>query len=199
MPEPDHHAARGAAAMQRGDMSATISSLARGVCRSKAGLILAAAVFIVCHGSAAVSTSQETQAPAARSVVDGVYTEEQAKRGGPLYAQQCASCHGQSLEGTESAPTLNGDAFMSNWSGLTVGDLFERIRLTMPKNDPGHLSPEQNADLLAYILQVNRLPPGKTELPSEPEVLKQITFDAAKTSKAAIRAAEAAVEAAEIW
>jgi mono/diheme cytochrome c family protein len=145
---------------------------------TKAGMILAAAVFIVCDGWAAVS--KEAQAPAARSVVDGVYTEEQAKRGEPRYAQQCASCHGQSLEGTDRAPTLNGDAFMSNWSGLTVGDLFERIRLTMPKNDPGHLSPEQGADLLAYMLQVNSFPPGKTELPSAPEGLKQITFDAAK-------------------
>jgi S-disulfanyl-L-cysteine oxidoreductase SoxD len=161
-------------------MSAAISSLARRVSRSKAGIMLAAAVFIVCHGSAAVSTSQETQAPAARSVVDGVYTEEQAKRAEPLYAQQCASCHGQSLEGTDQAPTLSGDAFTSNWNGLTVGDLFERIRLTMPKNDPGHLSGEQNADIISYILQVNKFPPGKTELTGEAEILKQIKFDAAK-------------------
>jgi hypothetical protein len=25
--------------------------------------------------------------------------------------------------------------FLSNWNGLTVGDLFERIRTTMPQNN----------------------------------------------------------------
>ena len=47
--------------------------------------------------------AQEEQA--ARSVWEGVYTEEQARRGAELYAQECASCHGPLLTGTgEEAP-----------------------------------------------------------------------------------------------
>ena len=37
-------------------------------------------------------------------------------------------------------PPLVGGAFTSNWNDLTVGDLFERIRTTMPLDTPGRLS-----------------------------------------------------------
>src|SRR5713101_3932311 len=119
-------------------------------------------------------------ASAPRSVLDGVYTEAQAKRGEPLYAQQCASCHGPTLDGMDMAPGLTGSGFISNWNGLTVGDLFERIRLTMPQDDPGRLSRQQDADIVAYVLNVNKYPQGKAELPLESEMLKQIRFDAPK-------------------
>ena len=33
-------------------------------------------------------------AQASRSVWDGVYTDEQAKRGQTLYGKECSSCHG---------------------------------------------------------------------------------------------------------
>lgn len=35
------------------------------------------------------------------------------------------------------------------------------------------------ADILAYILQANKLPAGKTELPRDTAALKRIQFDAA--------------------
>ena len=115
-----------------------------------------------------------------RSVWDGVYTDEQSKRGQALYAKECASCHGAELSGGESAPALAGTAFLANWTGLTVGDLFERIRVSMPQQDPGRLSRQQNADILAYVLNANRFPAGKTELDRQTEALKQIRIDAAK-------------------
>ena len=31
-----------------------------------------------------------------------------------------------------------------------LGELFDRIRLSMPGNDPVKLTPQQNADILAY-------------------------------------------------
>jgi mono/diheme cytochrome c family protein len=99
-----------------------------------------------------------------RSVWDGVYTEEQAKRGEALYEKQCSACHGDKLAGRESAPPLTGGAFLSNWNGLTLGDLFERIRRTMPQTSPGKLTRQQNADILAYVLSFNKFPAGKTEL-----------------------------------
>lgn len=115
-----------------------------------------------------------------RSVWDGVYTEEQAKRGQALYGRECASCHGALLAGGEEAPPLAGDAFLANWNGLTVGDLFERMRTSMPQDDPARLSRQQNADILAYLLSGNRFPAGKTELENRTEMLKQIRFEASK-------------------
>jgi len=116
----------------------------------------------------------------ARTIWDGVYTDEQAKRGRPLYDQHCSSCHGASLEGGESAPALAGGEFLSGWDGLTVGDLFERIRTTMPQNKPRSLSREVNADIIAFLFSANQLPAGKTELPSAAEVLKEIRIVANK-------------------
>jgi cytochrome c len=122
------------------------------------------------------------QAPAteSRSVWEGVYTEEQAKRGEPVYSKECATCHGAMLTGGESAPPLTGGAFLANWNGLSLGDLFDRIRKTMPQSNPGRLTRQQDADILAFVLSVNKFPAGKTELYRQSEMLKDIRFESAK-------------------
>jgi|SRR5579863_9174173 len=120
------------------------------------------------------------QSSPSRSVWDGVYTEQQASRGGALYGQECSGCHGESLTGADEAPALSGGAFLANWDGLTVGDLFERIRISMPADRPGKLNREKIADILSYILNFNRFPAGNTELERQTEVLKQIRLEAAK-------------------
>jgi S-disulfanyl-L-cysteine oxidoreductase SoxD len=143
---------------------------------------VAAALFLlaVIGGALRVFRAQEPAASESRSAWDGVYTDEQAKRGEAVYRKECASCHGASLTGGESAPPLTGGAFMSNWNGLTLGDLFDRIRKTMPQNTPGKLSKQQNADVLAFVLSVDKFPPGKTELSKQSEFLKEIRFEAMK-------------------
>ena len=115
-----------------------------------------------------------------RSVWDGVYTKDQAKRGGAFYLQECSNCHGQELQGADMTPALTGLAFTANWDGLTLGDLFERIRITMPADRPGSLARQEIADILAYLLIVNKFPDGETELPREVQALKQILFQANK-------------------
>jgi mono/diheme cytochrome c family protein len=115
-----------------------------------------------------------------RSIWDGVYTAEQAKRGQERYNAQCASCHGDTLAGGESAPPLSGGEFLSTWNGLTIGDLFDRTRATMPQNKPGSLTREAAAEILAYILSVNQFPAGKAELPQSSETLREIRIDAIK-------------------
>lgn len=117
---------------------------------------------------------------ATRSVWDGVYTQEQAERGRPLYNQHCSSCHADTLMGGEMSPPLVGGEFLSNWNGLTLGDLFERIRTTMPQNKAVKLSREVNSDITAYILSVNKFPAGKTELAHSAEFLKDIRIEAEK-------------------
>jgi len=123
--------------------------------------------------------AQDAPSPS-RSVWDGVYTQEQAERGHSLYNRNCASCHGDELAGGDVPPPLAGSGFLANWNGLTVGDLFERIRRSMPQDDPGRLSRQQNADVVAYIFSFNKFPAGKTELAHDTEVLKQIRIEANK-------------------
>jgi hypothetical protein len=55
-----------------------------------------------------------------------------------------------------------------------VGDLFERIRTTMPLDNPGRLSRQQNADVIAFVLKANGWPAGATELASDAGTLRQI-------------------------
>ena len=135
-------------------------------------LIPFAAVF-------ALHTAVHAQPPS-KSIWDGIYTEEQATRGKALYSQECSSCHGGELTGGEMAPPLAGGEFMAGWDGLTVGDLFERIRISMPQNSPGSLSGQQNADILSFIFSANKFPAGTTEMPKEAGILKQIKFEVKK-------------------
>ena len=118
--------------------------------------------------------------PPTKSVWDGVFTEDQAKRGSALYQENCASCHGSELTGGEMAPPLSGGEFMAGWDGLTIGDLFERVRISMPQNAPGSLSGQQNADILAFVFNANKFPAGDAELPKEAGILKTIKFEVKK-------------------
>lgn len=115
-----------------------------------------------------------------RTQWDGVYAKEQASRGERLYVKQCASCHGPDLGGGEMAPGLNGGEFNANWNDLSLGDLFERMRVSMPQNNPGSLTSEENSDILAYILNKDGFPAGDTELPAQTQVLRTIKFVAIK-------------------
>ena len=122
--------------------------------------------------------AQETARPQ-RSVWDGVYTEEQARRGETLYGKECASCHREDTGG-EEASALAGPAFLANWDGLTVGDLCERIRVSMPPDNPRRLSRRQITDILGHMLKLNGFPAGKTELARETDAQKLIRIVATK-------------------
>jgi mono/diheme cytochrome c family protein len=116
------------------------------------------------------------RAQESKTVWDGVYTADQAKRGQALYVQHCGACHGASLMGAEAAPALTGLEFGANWNGLSLGDLFERIRTSMPSDDPGKASAQQKADILAYMLRVGEFPQGATELPRDQQILIGIKY-----------------------
>jgi mono/diheme cytochrome c family protein len=145
-------------------------------------MLLGLPALCACHSTL---DAQQNAAPAsagqsAMSVWNGVYTHEQATRGEALYLTECAECHRPDLGGGDEAPALAGSTFMFNWHGLTLGDLLERIRVSMPQANPGRVSLQQKADILAYILRVNAVPAGTTELTHETERLKQIQFQATK-------------------
>ena len=116
-------------------------------------------------------------AQAKKSVKEGVYTADQAKRGEPIYKEQCAACHGDDLMGSGPMPPLAGNDFAKNWK--TVGDLFDKIHTSMPASAPGSLSEAQTADLIAYIFSVGKYPAGQAELPAKMDALTQITIEPA--------------------
>jgi len=116
-----------------------------------------------------------------RTVWDGVYTEEQATRGEALYGEHCGKCHGATLQGNgEGALPLTGATFKSTWNGVTMGAMFDRVRLSMPQDKPATMTRQQVADLLAFILRANKFPAGTSELARQTDVLNAITFQADK-------------------
>ena len=139
-----------------------------------------------------------------RSVWDGVYTKEQAKRGRPVYARNCTECHGDTpvalapvrpnqmllerqldflrvsdpgASGFSSAPPLSGGVFLRGWKGQTVANLYQFARSEMPQGSPGSLTDQQYADIIAYMFNLSRLPAGENELPSDPQQLNMIIIE----------------------
>ena len=95
------------------------------------------------------------------SVLDGVYTPEQAARGEAVYTSRCIGCHeGQNGDG----PQLMGKAFLDRWREDTLEPLFTFLKTSMPGDLPGGLDERAYVDVTAYILQANSFPAGKKEL-----------------------------------
>jgi len=112
---------------------------------------------------------------ARRTISEGVYTREQAARGGQAYEQWCARCHSDDLSGGgDGEPALAGLDFMAQWHGQSVAELVTRITETEPYGAPGSLRGQEYVDVVSYILKMNRVPPGGSELPSSRGQLKQI-------------------------
>lgn len=133
--------------------------------------VLLAAVF--CGSSVVALPAAEVM----QSSADGIYTEAQAKRGAPLYTEHCSPCHGGDLGGTDFGPSLGAAELRSRWKYRTLGELFSLMQSTMPVFSPGGLSAQQNADILAYILQRNKFPAGTQELSSRVDVLNALQMD----------------------
>ena len=124
---------------------------------------------------ALTAAAQET-----RSAWSGVYTAAQAERGKVLFTENCARCHGDNLAGIEMAPALSGSSFLSNWNGENVANLVDRIRTTMPADDPGKLSRVSATDLTAFIFSSNAMPAGEFELARDQPLQAGIRIDALK-------------------
>jgi mono/diheme cytochrome c family protein len=119
-------------------------------------------------------------ADAGKSVWQGVFTQAQADHGAAVYSQRCGACHGVTLNGTGEAPPLAGGEFISHWDTLSLGDLYDRVRTTMPQNDPQSLSREDYADVVAFLLKSNGFPAGAAPMDKRSEVLATIGITAEK-------------------
>jgi polar amino acid transport system substrate-binding protein len=119
---------------------------------------------------------------AARSVWDSVYSAQQATRGDSIYKAACAECHGPTLGGkanSQDAPALIGAAFLSNWNGQTLADLYARLQ-EMPPDDPKPYDAQTITDAIAYLLQQNKFPAGAKELVPDVAAQKDIKIESSK-------------------
>jgi mono/diheme cytochrome c family protein len=141
--------------------------------RFSAAVLACSSIYIAAIGAALGARTVQDQP---KTTWDGVYTDAQAKRGETVYSQSCASCHGPDLAGLDTAPSLTGADFNTDFKDLALDDLFERVRTTMPADGPGSLTREQYADVIAYLLSKDQFPAGSAELPPDNAALKQIKF-----------------------
>ena len=133
-------------------------------------------------GALLESFSAVGHAQPSRTAKDGVYSDEQARRGQAFYKDKCASCHGATLGG-DIGPPLAGNDFNVVWSG-PLSDLVNKIVGTMPATEPGTLTRQQSADIVAYMLQIGKFPAGPAELSADEALLKQIALGGGQTSPA---------------
>ena len=117
-----------------------------------------------------------TLALSAQDLRPPTYTREQARRGEERYAEHCARCHGADLRGRDQAPSLLA---MRQWAvGFkSLGRFFDFVYATMPPDTPGQrLELQTHVEILAYILQQNRYPPGDVEMPADVEAINGMSF-----------------------
>ena len=154
----------------------------------KSGLVLAIFAALGATGGADLQVGPSAK----RTTADGVYVVEQAKRGQAQYRKRCVLCHldkgqgreaepvivGQSLEreGDAEAPAVVGDAFLKKWNGHSTRELYDKLTSTMPVGGAGSLTPQEYADVLAFLFELNKLPAGPQELPAAPDRLDLITI-----------------------
>ena len=123
------------------------------------GPLFIAAIFMV----TGFVLDAAAQAKPVRTVLEGVYTESQATRGEAAYATNCARCHGSNLE-SFSGPPLKGSLFMDRWREFDLNVLFDVMKDSMPKDQPGSLTEEQYLDIASHMLRSNGIPSGPKEL-----------------------------------
>ena len=94
--------------------------------------------------------------------------------GAQIYAAHCIQCHSPGMTGGVG-PALKGKDFVAKWDGKRARQLYSRILMTMPANNPGSLSTSEVLALVRFIAQQNALaklgPPLKS-----PNELNDITL-----------------------
>ena len=145
-------------------------------------VIRTATVFMVASATALLAGRAALAQPT-KTVWDGIFATEQARRGESSYQKACASCHGAALEGDAFAPPLVGEPFTARWQSGSVGDVLLVVKTTMPGDRPGALSADAYADIVAYLLKMNNYPAGQNELSQDPDQSKNVPFSKAAERK----------------
>ena len=135
--------------------------------------IVAVTAFVLSYAS--VWAGQDTT----KTTWDGVYSKGQANKGEAIYNEKCQKCHGADASGAD-APSLADSGFAGDWDGLTVQQLFDRTRSSMPQDAPQSLGREETAAIIAFLLSKNNFPSGEADLSERGEMLGTIKYVATK-------------------
>jgi mono/diheme cytochrome c family protein len=101
------------------------------------------------------------------SVATPPFTAAQAHAGIAIYRQYCLQCHGADLQGT-AGPSVAGKDFLATAKSDSwhVSDMRTTIFENMPFSNPGSLTPQQYANVMAFLLASSCYPAGKTPFPT---------------------------------
>lgn len=148
--------------------------------RTRTRCRLSVVTFFGLFVAAAQNASSAQTSVAAANSAPSLFTAAQATRGEASYDRYCLSCHGLHLDdGDFGGPPLRGSYFRNHWGAGDVAVLFAYTKSAMPQDNPGGLSGETYADILAYILQVNGYKAGESELPTDPAAQAGLKLGAA--------------------
>ena len=137
-----------------------------GVTTTILGRVIGSCTFAALLVGCSATTGSSAPAAAAPS---GFFTAGQASRGERRFNQLCADCH-RTVEITRS--------WFSGTVHQTAGDLMNVMSMTMPESNPGGLSSDQYADILAFLLRMNNYPEGDDELSADPAALANVPIPA---------------------
>lgn len=110
----------------------------------------------------------------ARTIYDGVFTEEQAAAGREHYMGTCATCHENTARGGPGAPGLIAYTLNNKYADMPLFSYFDYMRQNMPPGQPGWFVDEEYAEIVAFLLQMHGAPAGDTALPADEEGLSAI-------------------------
>lgn len=105
---------------------------------------------------AAAPRSAQAQPSPVVPDADAAAAARQLELGEQWFQSVCVQCHAVGV-------LVNPD-FRLKWSGRSAFDLFERIRSTMPGNNPGSLTQGTYAAIVAYLMKRNGMPVGARRL-----------------------------------
>ena len=103
---------------------------------------------------------------AAATSAAGVFSATQAARGEQVFARACASCH--------TVAEQTGPSFASRWGSGTLADVYTLIATTMPQGQPGSLSRDDYAAVVAFMLQRSGFTAGAADLPADTVELAKV-------------------------
>jgi S-disulfanyl-L-cysteine oxidoreductase SoxD len=90
----------------------------------------------------------------------------QVEQGKQLFAEHCASCHGDSGQGTDDGPTIAGKHALPaepragskrDVPFRSGADVYAFVANNMPADDPGTLAPDQYNAIVAFALSANAI------------------------------------------
>lgn len=120
---------------------------------------------------APTKAASDTASPATGNAsLPALYTKAQAERGKQVFMTTCTACHGTNLQGT-AAPAVAGNDFLTTakndkWTLEVIRYLVFKV---MPLNASGSLSPNEAANVMAFLLASNCYPAGNTPFPEKNE------------------------------